>query len=109
MKITKQTVKTIVSIKLDTADFFEIIETYQRSESVKRLYPDAFIHFGIFAEMTEKHILKVMEDMMVCANKDTYNYMASFNGFDGWENAGYYDEKAKTYNMVVYNDGDTLN
>lgn len=109
MKITKQVVKTIVSIKLDSIDFFEMIDAYKQCEEDKKIYPNAFKNMCVVAEMKEEHIIKVMKEMLFLGNKDTFNYIASFNGFDGWENSGYYDEKSSTYNMVVYNYGDTMN
>ena len=109
MKITEQRVKTITSIILDTADFANMIEYYKRNELFKTMYPDAFKDMTVTAEMPEKNVIKVMEEMKILGNKDTYNFIADYHSFDGWENSGYYDEKKKIYKMVVYSNGDTMN
>lgn len=109
MKITKQTVKTIVNITLDSADVAHIIDRYKNSDGLKAAFSKAFENMSVTAEMPEENVLKVMNELFVHGNKDTFDVFAKVCGFDGWENAGYLDKDKMVYKMVVFNYGDTVN
>ena len=93
MKIMKQTVKTIVNIALDSADFANLIEKYKRSDAYKASFPNAFKDMSVTAEMPEENVIRVMKEIFSRGNADTYNFIAKALGFDGWENAGYLDNE----------------
>ena len=109
MKIVNQEVKTIVTITLDLGDFERMIEEYKKSDFYRACYHDAFKGMSVTAIMNEENLIKVMKEMHGKGNKDTYQYIAKVNGFDGWENAGFHNETNHTYRMTVYSYGDTLN
>jgi hypothetical protein len=114
MKITETKVKTLYTIKLDTADFAILLEQFhddKENECVALTeYPKAFDFYTTTRENVREEVAAaVMNQMFSRANGDTYNYIARTLGFDGWENAGYYNKIKRIYTMVVYNNGDTLN
>lgn len=76
MKIMKQTVKTIVNIALDSADFANLIEKYKRSDAHKASFPNAFKDMSVTAEMPEENVIRVMKEIFSRGNADTYNFIA---------------------------------
>jgi hypothetical protein len=114
MKITETKVKTLYTIKLDLADFALILEHFHSDREncdpilcVCKTAFDWLAHTS--ADVSESRAETVIQQLYSDAKADTYTYIAKTLGFDGWENAGYYDGKKKIYTMVVYNNGDTLN
>lgn len=114
MKITETKVKTLYNIVLDTADFAILLEQFHddKKDNAVILYScqKAFDWLETtHAHVSEQRAIAVMGQMHSKAHGDTYNYLAKSLGFDGWENAGYFDKNKNRYCMVVYNNGDTLN
>lgn len=108
MKIQKQEVKTFYEIEFDAADFANAVEKYEKYDHVRYAYQDAFEKIDI-SDKSEEGYEAAMKVMSVYGCKDTYNFIADYFGFDGWHNAGYYNEKRKVYRMEVFNYGDSIN
>ena len=107
MTITKKEVKTFYSIEINIDDFFTIFNSFDNSMK-KHHYPHAF-EFAYDEELKVKDIEEIFTKLLwLNGNSDTYRYIANFCGFDGWQNAGYYNDNRKVYCMQVYNEGSTL-
>lgn len=113
MKTLTQEVKTFYDIELDTADFANILERLHQDKengrSITIIYPKAFDWVITSPDINEPSAIIVMKQMHGKAHGDTFKYIAETLGFDGWANAGYYNETKRVYRMTVYNRGDTLN
>lgn len=108
MTITKTEVKTFYSIEINIDDFSAIFNHFDESMK-KHHYPHAFE----FAYDNKGSKIKDVEEVFTRklweqGNSDTYRYIANYYGFDGWQNAGYYNEGRKVYHMQMYNEGSTL-
>lgn len=116
MTITKQEVKTLISIELSLKDIGKAVSDYGK-DGLTYYYPRAFEFVDpakIYliekaASWTNDITIRFVEEMFLNGNKDTYGYLAQYFGFDGWENAGCFNKGRQTYRMVVFNRGDTLN
>lgn len=106
MKIRNIEVKTTYSVAINAKDMAAILEDYNNGEG--------YAAAGTFKEfetvdLTRGQMLDILKKIGFCGNCATYNYIAQRLGFDGWENAGYYDEKTRSYIMRLYRHGDALN
>ena len=108
MTIIKTEVKTFTNIALNFKDFVEIINAFKDNENNTIFHPKAF-DFADLNDMTVGNIRNIMQKFQFKSNKDTLDFIARHFGFDGWHNAGRYDEQKGKYLMVVYSYGDTLN
>lgn len=108
MKITSQEVKTFYKIEFDAADFANAVERYEASELLVPRFKRAFEGFDIDPK-SEESCVSAMRRMTVFGNGDTAGYLADFFGFDGWQNAGVFNERKKVYEMTVFNYGDRVN
>lgn len=108
MKITTTEVKTFYSISIEFKDWVNAIENYKAKEAPKICHPRAFETFNI-EDTTMGNLRNGFRRIDPIGNKDTFEYLARFLGFDGWQNAGIFNERTQTHNMVVYNRGDTVN
>jgi hypothetical protein len=108
MKITKQEVKTFYSIRIDFKDWTKAIENYKEKEAPKICYSKAFENFNI-EDTTMGNLRNGFQNISFKGNADTFQYLATYFGFDGWQNAGFYSENRKAHCMVAYNYGDTAN
>lgn len=113
MKKLETEVRTLYNIELDTADFANILERFHQDKEHGRaitiVYPKAFDWVITSPEINEPFANIVMRQMHGKAHGDTFQYIAEYLGFDGWDNGGYYNENKHVYRMTVYNKGDTLN
>lgn len=108
MNITSIEVKTTYRINFTIYEFIQLIESYQTSMD-KHKYPRAFEDLDILDEIDQDEVQTFFKKMGVIGNTDLFNLIANWFGFDGWANAGYYNEKKEIYCMSVYNNGDTMN
>lgn len=112
--VIKAEVKTLYTISISFSDFWDLYSGYVGSHSMdarKIMYPKAFDKCEQ-NDTTMGYVRDVFEGKNNClmhSHGDTYGYIANELGFDGWENAGYYNERSNTYNMVVYKNGDAIN
>lgn len=104
MTITKQEVRTIYDIQFTHADFLGVVEWYRESEAQRILFPNAF-DFELKDETLVSAVRNFFEKMQFRGTGDTAGVIAKYFGFDGWLNAGYYDERKKVFKMAVYNEG----
>lgn len=108
MKITSQKVKTFYEIEFDAADLANAIERYKCSEYAHAMWCDAFEGIDT-SDLSEAACERLLETKIGWGNGSTASYLADYFGFDGWQNAGTYIKKRKTYRMEVFNYGDCLN
>lgn len=99
-------VKTIYNIEFNLTDFTKIF--MEAKDDVTRI--NAFDEFNLEDD--------TMENVKSCFNKickvwgnnaKDIQYIVRKFGFDGVENYGYYEERTKTYKLVVFNYGDDIN
>lgn len=104
MKIRTQEVRTIYHIAVSTDDYSAAKTKWAKDEFLHLKYPKAF-------NSTQVGRISSLDEMKnnVTAHGDRAGLLAEFLGFDGWENAGYFNEKTHTIDMVVYNYGDMIN
>ena len=108
MKVVSQEVKTFYKIEFDAADFANAVERYNGSEVLETVYRRAFEGFDINTN-SEDSCVTAMRRMSISGNGDTAGYLAEFFGYDGWQNAGTFNERKKVYAMIVFNYGDCVN
>lgn len=110
MTITKKEVKTTYTINFTASEFAYILDAWQKSMQ-KHRHPHAFenLHYDEVNELKLTQVHDYFVNLGLEGNSDTYAFIAEYFGFDGWSNAGYYNEAKKVYTMTVYDNGDTLN
>lgn len=110
MTITKKEVKTTYTINFTASEFAYILDAWSKSMQ-KHRHARAFNDLPLedVSELELSTIHEYFTELGVRGNPDTYAFIAEYFGFDGWSNAGYYNEAKKVYTMTVYDNGDTLN
>lgn len=107
MKVLKSEVKTIYTIEYTKDEMAEAKGNWLRNQNLEQTrFPKAFDNEDLAMGTLEKEFKEFKE---FNRNGDFAGYMAYHLGFDGWENAGYYNENKKVRTMSVYNNGDTMN
>nr|DAE67975.1 MAG TPA: translational regulation protein [Caudoviricetes sp.] len=104
MKILKAEVRTSYVIEYSKRDLMDIIANAPK---------DRKNYLGVFEKCGGENVTMVVVSRyyegIIDLTPDQLTYIANKLGFDGWENAGYYNRDRKVRNMVVYREGDTLN
>lgn len=108
MTITQKDVRTTYRINFSLVEFIQICQAYQTSMN-KHHYPRAFENLNILDEIKVKEVESFFKEMGIRGNGDLFSLIANHFGFDGWSNAGYYNESKQCYCMSVFDHGDTLN
>lgn len=103
MKILKAEVKSIYTIAVTADDYAKAKNNWCHGDTAAIKFPKAFDndntgHMSVLEEMKHNH----------SAHGDRAACLASYLGFDGWENAGYFDDGSNTLRMTVFNYGDCL-
>ena len=111
MKITKQEVKTIYTIKVTFEDFTGALEAYSKDATARVCYENAFKHLKTDNLQNEKlfNIESYFRHFRPDDEVVTKRYLVNYLGFDGIENYGFYDDKLNVIQMVVFNYGDQIN
>lgn len=104
MHILKTEVKSIYEIAVSADDFARAKNEWNHNYLLDSRFPKAFDN-DLVGQMA------VLDDMRKNHNAhgDRAGCLAHYLGFDGWENAGYFDERIKCIRMTVFNYGDRLN
>ena len=115
MTITEQKVKTIIAIELSLEDIRKAVSDYGKDGMAHRharaldfVNPVDIDSVEDAGSWSDSMTVSFIEAMFLNGNGDTYNYLAQYFGFDGWENAGFFNKNRKVYCMAVFNYGDTL-
>lgn len=106
MRKTKMEVKTIYNIEFDLTDFTKIF--MEAKDDVTRI--NAFSKFNL-EDDTMGNVKSCFNEIckLLGNNAEDIRYIVRKLGFDGVENYGYYEERTKTYKLVVFNHGDDMN
>lgn len=111
MIITNKETKTFYNIRFTLSEFAQICDNYTRSTN-KHKYPRAFESIAI-EEVIESNatstLINFFKEMGMIGNADLFSLIANHFGFDGWDNAGYYNLTKQCYCMRVFDYGDTIN
>lgn len=104
MRILKTEVKSIYEIAVSADDFAKAKNEWNHNDTLNIRFPKAFKddnvgHMSVLEEMKNNTL----------AHGDKAGCLAHCLGFDGWENAGYFDERIHCIRMTVFNYGDRLN
>ena len=94
MKITKIEAKTFYNVRLSYEEIDNAFTNYQNTTK-KHVYPRAFSGVDIMTK-------DLFTEIGLWGNNDTYTFLANYFGFDGWSNAGYYNEKTEEYCAQYY-------
>ena len=110
MKVTSKEVRTIYSIKVSATDFYEVKVAWFADEVLRISYPKAFSFCASETAALENQCLEktIREMQELSASGDRARLIAKHFGFDGFENAGYFNKRTRTLDMVVYNHGDDM-
>lgn len=114
MKITKAEVKTIYDIRFNFTEFKSLYTEFVNADenSVEKIIHSLAFNGCDFSNLSDAYINGLFQCLSHKTSNDrgqTYDYIAKYFGFDGWDNAGYYDKASENYCMVVYKHGDSLN
>lgn len=103
MKIIKQEVRTKYNIEVSFKDFTDAKVAWMKDDTLQILYAKAFDN----SDTTMGTLNKEFSEFPQSGARA--GLIAKCLGFDGWENAGYYDKRKNVISMVVYNNGDCIN
>lgn len=103
MQILKVEVKSIYEIAVSADDYAKAKNEWNHVDELNIRFPKAFDndnvgHMSVLAEMKDN----------ILAHGDRAGCLAKYLGFDGWKNAGYFDERINCIRMTVFNYGDRL-
>lgn len=105
MKIIKAEVETIYNIEYTFEDYIKALE----DPNLRLGRPNAFRGLpNKHDENTDGILLKAFQALNLFDNSwhgDTCAAIAESLGFDGWKNAGFYEDDKDVRNMVVYRRG----
>lgn len=101
MNIYKKEIKTLYEIRFDLMEFLKIVEVFKECKE-KMVLSNAFCKLTSF---DYNEVIKFYKHLADLGNPDTFLFIAKTLGFDGWENAGYYNALKDCYCMTVFNHG----
>ena len=103
MKIRKVEVRTTYDIEYTIEDLWKIVrEAVNDSVNIDK----CFYQYG--GEQSTLGDVRNLFESFNGFNGDELSYIARKLGFDGWENAGSFDETRDVRTFTVYRYGDTL-
>lgn len=108
MTIASKETKTFYNIRFTSSEFAAIAQHYLNSTD-KHKYPRAFENNELTEDIKITVLDEFFKEMGITGNGDLFRLIAEYFGFDGWQNAGYYNRNKNCYCMTVYDYGDTLN
>lgn len=108
MIISKKEVKTIYNISFTLTELRVLLESYEEGMN-QHIYPKAFENTALRNAIINGNDEEAFREFSFFGNRDLYNLTANFFGFDGWKNAGYFNQNKGRYCMTVFDYGDTIN
>lgn len=106
MEFLKAEVKTIYQISVSADDYANAKNKWLHNEVTNARFPKAFTMEN--QELGHVAILMEMKNHF-SAHGDNAGCLADYLGFDGWDNAGYFDESTMTIKMTVFDYGNRMN